>query len=395
MTFFEEDSEFYWPNKDKSIFDKSIVIEWRGKDYIFEDYKELAYNYYQCSYHIFNYIKEDSNTRNLDTCFFVGLFLIRHAFELSLKALILRNYSSSDLNNNFQKINFHHLDKLFEIYKDNPSIPLSPTEEEWLSKYFNSLSKTDPVSDTFRYAFNSDFMKKYENKHLNIVKILNNCFQAWTLLEKCMGSTDSSADFDSSLEPKFLFVGGKWYENTFIWQPDNSTTLNTDNISRKNHTAKLIGYETIFDILYNYLSKGSYDLFYPFMLIARITLELYIKAFIYDHFITLTNQEKLNKKIKTHNLNELFLLFKENIIKENSDYTENPEFQIIENRITELHKLDEKALTFRYLIDNNFTYYLNNTTFDITNVYNYFKELFAYFNAFDHYITCYKELKSI
>lgn len=136
--------------------------------------------------------------------------------------------------------------------------------------------------------------------------------------------------------------------------------------------------------LYNHLNKGSYNLFYPFMLIARITLELYIKVFLYDHFITLANQEKLNKKIKTHNLKKLFLLFKEDIIKKNSDYIENTEFHIIEKRIIELYNLDKNAFTFRYLTDKNSTYYLNNTTFDIDNVYKYFKELFAYFDAFNH-----------
>ncbi|MYZ79825.1 hypothetical protein [Ligilactobacillus salivarius] len=378
MTFFEEDPKFYWPDEDKSIFDKNtdntVNIEWRGNTRIFEDYKELAYDYYQCSCHTFNYIKEDNNTRNLDTCFFVGLFLIRNAFELSIKALILRNYSNSDL----KKIIFHDLDELFKIYKDVPRIPLSATEEEWLSKYFNSLSKTDPNSDTFRYAFNQKFIDKYEEEHLNIFKIQSNCFQAWTLLEKCMGDIDNSASFDFSLEPEFLFVNGKWYEDTFIWQPSNSIELDSD------HTAKLIGYETMFDILYNHLNKGSYNLFYPFMLIARITLELYIKVFLYDHFITLANQEKLIKKIKTHNLKKLFLLFKEDIIKKNSDYIENTEFHIIEKRIIELHNLDKNAFTFRYLTDKNSTYYLNNTTFDIDNVYKYFKELFAYFDAFNH-----------
>ena len=95
----------------------------------------------------------------------------------------MRNYSNSDL----KKIIFHDLDELFKIYKDVPRIPLSATEEEWLSKYFNSLSKTDPNSDTFRYAFNQKFIDKYEEEHLNIFKIQSNCFQAWTLLEKCMG----------------------------------------------------------------------------------------------------------------------------------------------------------------------------------------------------------------
>lgn len=53
MTFFEEDPKFYWLDEDKSIFDKNtdntVNIEWRGNTRIFEDYKELAYNYYQCS----------------------------------------------------------------------------------------------------------------------------------------------------------------------------------------------------------------------------------------------------------------------------------------------------------------------------------------------------------
>lgn len=386
MILFEEDSKFYWPDKDKSIFDKNtnntVNIKWRGNTRIFEDYKELAYDYYKCSCHTFNYIKEDNNTRNLDTCFFVGLFLIRNAFELSIKALILRNYSSSD---DLKKIISHDLDELFNIYKTVSGTPLCSTKEEWLSKYFNSLSKTDPNSDTFRYAFNQEFINNYENKHLNILKIQSNCFQAWTLLEKCMGSINNFANFDLPLKPEFLFVNDKRHEGTFIWQPDNSIKLDSDRtISKKNHTAKLIGYETIFNILYNYLNKGSYNLFYPFMLIARITLELYIKVFLYDHFITLANQEKLNKKIKTHNLKKLFLLFKENIIKKNSDYIENTEFHIVEKRIIELHNLDKNAFTFRYLTDKNSTYYLNNTTFDIDNVYEYFKELFAYFDAFDH-----------
>lgn len=256
MILFEEDSKFYWPDKDKSIFDKNtnntVNIKWRGNTRIFEDYKELAYDYYKCSYHTFNYIKEDNNTRNLDTCFFVGLFLIRNAFELSIKALILRNYSSSD---DLKKIISHDLDELFNIYKAVSGTPLCATKEEWLSKYFNSLSKTDPNSDTFRYAFNQKFIDKYEEEHLNIFKIQSNCFQAWTLLEIMYGDIDNSASFDLSLEPEFLFVNGKWYEDTFIWQPNNSIELDSD------HTVKLIGYETIFNKLYNHLNKGSYNLF--------------------------------------------------------------------------------------------------------------------------------------
>ena len=52
MTFFEEDPKFYWPDANKSSFDKNtdntVNIEWRGNTRIFEDYKELAYDNYQC-----------------------------------------------------------------------------------------------------------------------------------------------------------------------------------------------------------------------------------------------------------------------------------------------------------------------------------------------------------
>ena len=75
------------------------------------------------------------------------------------------------------------------------------------------------------------------------------------LIRKMYGDIDNSASFDLSLEPEFLFVNGKWYEDTFIWQPNNSIELDSD------HTVKLIGYETIFNILYNHINEGSYNLF--------------------------------------------------------------------------------------------------------------------------------------
>ncbi|MCQ4116497.1 hypothetical protein NOU10_03715 [Ligilactobacillus sp. MP3] len=87
----------------------------------------------------------------------------------------MRNYSSSD---DLKKIISHDLDELFNIYKAVSGTPLCATKEEWLSKYFNSLSKADPNSDTFRYAFNQKFIDKYEEEHLNIFKIQSNCFQA-------------------------------------------------------------------------------------------------------------------------------------------------------------------------------------------------------------------------
>lgn len=75
------------------------------------------------------------------------------------------------------------------------------------------------------------------------------------LIRKMYGDIDNSASFDFSLEPEFLFVNSKWYEDTFIWQPNNSIELDSD------HTVKLIGYKTTFNILYNHLNKGSYNLF--------------------------------------------------------------------------------------------------------------------------------------
>lgn len=85
---------------------------------------------------------------------------------------------------------------------------MTDEEEEWLTKYLDSLEEVDKKSDMFRFPFEDEFLSKYRDKFLNNVDIANNLLQCFSLVKKCIekGIVLKEDEFDSKLKPEFFVL---------------------------------------------------------------------------------------------------------------------------------------------------------------------------------------------
>lgn len=186
----------------------SVIIKWTRN--CFEDYKELAYQFYECGYKTFeDVIKNGYDNIKSDMWFLTGTFLIRHSLELGLKSLLCRVLSRKrDIQDAFEDC-CHDVSMLFKKYSDTGRESfLTRDETEWLTEYLESLEEVDKKSDVFRFPFEDDFLIKNRNKFLDNVNVANNLLQAFALVKKCIekGIVFEEDEFDHNLKPEFLFL---------------------------------------------------------------------------------------------------------------------------------------------------------------------------------------------
>lgn len=186
---FLDDSVWIWPSDDMDFWkiendENKVKVKWSHN--YFEDYKLLAYSFYECGHHTFvEVISSVHDNVKSDMWFLTGIFLIRHSIELGLKALLCRSYhKNKDIQKAFEEC-CHNLSILFRRYCDiGEENYLTSDEKEWLVKYLFSLEEVDNKSDMFRFPFEDEFLSKYRNKTLDNVNVANNLLQALCLSEK-------------------------------------------------------------------------------------------------------------------------------------------------------------------------------------------------------------------
>lgn len=221
-----DDYLFEWPSEDMDFWkindeEMSVNIKWSRN--CFEDYKKLAYQFYECGYKVIMAVieEDEDDIVKLDKWFLAGIFLIRHSIELELKALFCRVlHDNGDIQNTFCS-NKHNVSVLFDeyLYKSSESF-LTKDESDWLKKYLQSLVKIDEKSDMFRFPFENDFLEKYNDKFLDIVEVTNNLLQAFALIKKCIekGVVSEEDKFDCRLKPEFFVFASHGIGNCWLWQ---------------------------------------------------------------------------------------------------------------------------------------------------------------------------------
>ena len=87
-------ADWFWPSSNMDFWkidnkETSVKIKWSHN--CFEDYKTLAYQFYECGYKTFEeVIGSGQDNVKSDMWFLTGIFLVRHSIELGLKALLCR-----------------------------------------------------------------------------------------------------------------------------------------------------------------------------------------------------------------------------------------------------------------------------------------------------------------
>src|SRR5699024_744845 len=136
--------EYAWVEKNTSIKDivneeMKVYIKWSKKPD--EDYAKLSRQYMDAGYITLREIIEGTHSNiKYDTWFLPGVYMMRQAIELLIKAEISVNGATkSDLQEIFISSK-HNVMKLYKIYKNRYGIEnLYLAEQKWLEQYLESI----------------------------------------------------------------------------------------------------------------------------------------------------------------------------------------------------------------------------------------------------------------
>lgn len=378
-----DDYLFEWPSEDMDfwkIIDKEMSVNIKWSRNCFEDYKKLAYQFYECGYKTFLYIVKDGKNDNEkpDMWFLVGIFLIRHSLELGLKALLCRVLCrKKDIQNIFQNC-CHDLSMLFDEYMNAISENyLAKDESEWLSKYLDSLEEIDKKSDVFRFLFEDDFLSKYRDEFLDIVDVANNLLQAFALIKKCIekGVVSEENKFNCRFKPEFFVFASHGIGNCYLWQ----------SISDQGFYVKITGYTKVIEYLYKNQEISNEVKLYPILFMFRNTIELCLKRLFYSRVYNGVSLKVFNSKRKSHYIKkDLWKNVKLVIVKYATDSNEDLTIiDTVEKLLYEINSIDKNGDNFRYPTSYSLEYRIDNIKIDLSNVYTYLKSIINFLESCD------------
>lgn len=355
----------------------SVIIKWTRN--CFEDYKELAYQFYECGYKTFeDVIKNGYDNIKSDMWFLTGTFLIRHSLELGLKSLLCRVLSRKrDIQDAFEDC-CHDVSMLFKKCSDTGRESfLTRDETEWLTEYLESLEEVDKKSDVFRFPFEDDFLIKYRNKFLDNVNVANNLLQAFALVKKCIekGIVFEEDEFDHNLKPEFFVFTSHGLGNCYLWQK----------ISDEGFHVKVTGYTKVIDYIYKNQQISNKVKLYPLIFMFRNTIELCLKRLFYSRVDNGVPLKIFYSKRKSHYIKkDLWKNVKPVIIKYvNASGEDLAVIDIVEKLLDEINSLDKNGDNFRYPTSYSLEYRIDHKKIDLSNVYTCLKAIINFFEGCD------------
>lgn len=372
------------------INDKDYVIEINWSKIPFDDYKKLANNYAQCGYMLFKEIISDSrDNKKSDMWFLSGIFLMRQAIELGLKALICRiSDRNPETQRTFQECG-HDLSKLFSYYVTKNEFFLLHNEQQWLVDYLASIEEVDEKSDIFRFPFEDNFLIKFRNQSLDIVAIANNMYQVYSIVKKCIncGTYDSDYKFIGTRKPIFLILSSNGFGNCHLWEP----------ISDKGFHTKIIGYRDTAEFLfYECFEINLSDKLYPLIFLQRNAIELSLKRLFYSRVDNGVPEHKFFSKRRSHLLKKDLWNNVQPMLRyysnENDEGSED--IGIIENMILQIDALDKNGDCFRYPTTYSLEYRYQKSKIDVKNVFEFMRAIINFLEGCDIWLDVISDYES-
>ncbi|MCU0104135.1 hypothetical protein N7603_00475 [Acholeplasma vituli] len=343
-------------------------------------YKKWAIYYYESAIKAATYVINNSDINLIvDTNTLPTFYLFRHAIELLLKSILIKNKSKTECISIFES-NKHDLKALFDVVS---TIRMMPQEEyTWISKYFDNINIFDQKSDLFRYPFPSTFLAQYKNKYLDILIILN-CLNSVFLLVHDFYCDDKLASdslqenidyiYENSPDATFLCQASNGYGNCYLWQMYEMDSFK-----------QIEGYKSIGDLLYReFTTSGDVMYIPPMIFMYRNLIELLLKDIgislhpnviseIKRRYVVNITQDYL----KSHELRR-GLWSKYKFVFEyyaNIEHWQTTEIHILEKYIKSIDKLDRNGDKFRYPTNKSLELYHKGSLYDPNNMFYFFNE---------------------
>lgn len=332
--------EYIWIEKGKNIKDilneeMTVHIKWSKKSD--EDYIKLSRHYMDAGYIILEDIIEGQHNDNTkyDMWFLPGIYLMRQAIELLLKAgLAIKGATKSELQKIFI-VNKHNVKALYNTFKDRYCIEgLNKAEQMWIEKYLDSIELVDSSSDLFRYPFKDEFMHQYGNKALDIWKMSNKLVYCYSSLNKMIfGKWFNEVDLDIEEKPQFIHLAKIGIRNCYLWDSPWSDGFHN----------QVTGYSEVATFLFERFKESKEEkLFYPIVFLMRNAIEISIKRLLHKQSV---DDNIIIKKRNSHVLyKDLWASIKPMLVCYSEEDNQDKEtLDIVETYIKALNSLDKNG----------------------------------------------------
>lgn len=339
-----------------------------------DEYKKMAYDYYQSSIHIFRYVLDHSRYNDvIDYCSLPMLYYVRHAIELILKAAIFKeNNNKKNIQSTIQK-HLHNISELFKMLKSKPE------NHEWLEKYFLNMTQVDVSENLFRYAMNNSFRSR--NNFINSINtmlvsifafdsLINHYFKDNVIL-KSEYSEFEAETYSCSPKGEYLILASHGFENMYTWQHNELDVYK-----------QISGFRDIAKILFICKSDEYPLLGLPMLYALRHSLELSLKDIITTLHVYIKNHLKKpglkdipEKATNSHEFKEIWKHGKRIFVFFATEYNwDLAKIDEIEKALLYIHDIDKKSDYFRYPTDKNLIFYHHNNI-DYEKAYSTFIKL--------------------
>lgn len=369
----------------------------------FDNIEEAVYiystQYMNAACNISNFLAKNSNNHNYtDRITIPMLFFARHALELILKTIILKNYNKKESQHIINE-HKHSLSKL----ADSITFKTIAEEEVYLLKeYLLSIDEIDENSSFFRYPFPKEFIENNNNTFWDNFEMIRVLLYYYLILEIEYNSK-LSVEYDAQIKElktsrdknnQFIIKAPNGLNHMMIWENDSNHPSYNQNE----------GYITTMKLLYKIQKENKeWNMIFPMLFAGRNVIEIKTKDFIYDIMHDIKNEiedskrqtpstkdfiykriylggHELNKNLQTHSIAVLEFLT-------DSHGWEKEEIDLFKLKINLINELDKNSDKFRYPINKGFTKF----TYDF-NTKKYLKVVEQIYEILDNCSCCLSDM---
>lgn len=386
--------EYIWVEENQDI--KGIVneemkihIKWTKKPKV--DYLNLSRQYMNAGYIVLKEVIEGNHNNNIkyDMWFLPGVYMMRQAIELLVKAgLSLRISRLKDIETIFIA-NKHNVKALYNMYKNEVGTEeLTANEQLWLEAYLDSVELVDSSSDLFRYPFKDNFMEQYGNKALDVWHMGNRLIYCYSTLNKIIfGEWFEEEELDYEEKPQFIELASGGINNCYLWKSPWDSGFHR----------QVIGYSEVAEFLVERFKENKDSgLFYPIVFLMRNAIEIGLKRLLHMNMEEGIDEYIIRRKRNSH------LLYKDlwksiRPMLEHYSEVDNQDAEtldIAESYIIALKNIDKNGDMFRYPCSYSCEYRFDDEIVDVEQFYNYLLRLFHFIDGCDSWLEHIKDIET-
>jgi hypothetical protein len=375
--------DYVWVEKDQDIrkivnTEMKVHIKWTKKPK--EDYLELSRRYMNAGYITLKEVIENPHHNNIkyDMWFLPGVYMIRQAIELLVKAgLAIKGSTKPELQEIFLA-NKHNVKALYSTYKNSYGAEALEVDEKiWLESYLNAVEVIDSGSDLFRYPFKDQFMEQYGDEALDVHHMGNRLIYCYSTLNKMIfGEWFEEDELDLEEKPEFIELANSGMYNCYLWNSPFDSGFHK----------QVTGYSEVGMFLFDkFKETKDVGLFYPIVFLMRNAIEIALKRLLHMKMEESVDEKIIRGKRNSHKLyTDLWKSIKPMLLHySGEDNQDDSTLELVESYIIELDKLDKQGDVFRYPSSFSHEYKFNNEKIDVENFVIYLLALFHSIDNFD------------